>query len=1011
MVDELVPPVVAVVVTVDPGPWLEECIAGLAAQDYANLAVLVVDAGSAEPVAARVAAVAPDFYIQRLEENRGYGPSANCVLETVEGAALYLLCHDDVTLEPDALRRMVEEGFRSNAAIVGPKLVAAGDRGRLLQLGLDVDRFGAPVRRVEHRELDQSQHDESREVFAVPGPCALVRADLFSALGGFDPEISMFGEDVDLCWRARIAGARAVVAPAARVEHREVTSSRQRPMPESRALQWRHELRAVLKNYGALRRTFTVIQLAALSLAEIAYFSAIGKRRRAREVVDAWRWNLASDRHLRDARAAIHALRRQPDRVVCRLFTGRGSRGWRFLRTNLEEALHGVQLIGHGRSDWGRASRHDLFAPGERQVDWGPLDRPRPRLDRRVVVPLGLAVLVLLVASRSYLVGHLPLVGELLPVPGPTSLLGHFLGGTQDAGMQRPGPASPAFALLGLAGLAFFGATSLLLKVLTLALAITGAWGVSRLVGRIAPGPARAGGAIAYLFLPLAWNDFAAGDVQALVAYAAVPFILGRLFDASHPGDPQAGAVLGLGVLLAVAGAFAPLVVVVDLVAAAALLLGCAIGGDPRSGLRALRSAVLGAAVAVVLTLPWSLTFFQPGARASVLLGSTPAGPAMARVGALLRFEVGPLGHGPLGYAFLAAALLVVVIGRGDRLAWGTRCWVVAIGGFAFALAGDRGWLGAGGGSLKLLLALPAACIAVCVGLGIAAVTSDLASSGFGWRHAVSALAGVVALAGVLPLVGASGGGRLGLPETGFDTVLSWVGSPPTGAASRAVAGSTASTVRVLWLGDPRALPLGSWQIRPGLAAGLSAGGLPDLTRLWPSPNPGAASALLDSVVTAERGLTVRLGAALAKVGVRYIVVPTAVAPVLAGTQSATAAPPPVSLLTGLASQQDLHQLPSEGGIYVFENTDATPPAASVPALAGAGGTPAWLRITAVVLEIIAWLLVSLFLLGRRRERLIERRRRRRTPTPDASSPDATPGSKPGSAALAEVLATTGPRS
>ncbi len=994
MVDELAPPVVAVVVTADPGPWLEECLAGLAAQDYANQAVLVVDAASAEPVTARVAAVAPDFYIRRLEENHGYGPSANAVLETVEGAAMLLLCHDDVILEPDALRRMVEEGFRSNAAIVGPKLVSVGDAERLLAVGLDVDRFGAPVRRVEHGELDQSQHDEAREVFAVPGACTLVRADLFAALGGFDPEITMFGEDVDLCWRARLAGARVVVAPAARVAHREATASRQRPLPESRALQWRHELRAVLKNYGLLRRVPTVVELAFFSLAEISYFAAIGKRRRARDVVEAWRWNLAPDRHLREARAAVRALRRQPDRVVCRLFVGRGSRGWRFLRARVEEALHGVALVRPDLPVLGRNVRSALFDSTDAEIDFGPFDRTRPTVQRAVLVPLVLAGLVLLLGARSFLVGHLPLVGQYLPVPGPTTLLGHYFGGWQNAGLGRPGPAPPAFALLGLLGLVFFGATSLVWKLGTIALYVLGAWGVSRVVGRYAGAPARVGAALSYLFLPLGWNDFAGADVQALVAFAVVPFVLGRLLDASRGPERRPGAVLGLGVLLAVAGSFAPLVVVLDLAASGALALGCVLGGSRAGARGALSTGVAGAVVAVVLDLPWALTFFQPGARLSALFGATPAGSGMVRVGALLRFEVGPLGHGLTGYAFLAAALLVLFIGQGERLGTGSRLWVVALGGFAFALAEDRGWFGAGGGSLRLCLALPAACVASCVGLGIASVLTDLARQGLGWRHGVSVLAGVVGLAGLLPLLGASAGGRLGVPETGYDTVLSWVGTPQSPHGARAA--------RVLWLGDGRALPLGGWQIRPGLAAAISSGGLPDLTALWPSPDPGAANAVLHDVVAAESGRTVRLGATLAAAGIRYVVVPTAVAPVLLGTQEPLLAPPPVSLLTGLASQGDLHQLPSEGGVYVFENADYRAASTIPRASAGPGGTPAVWRSLGVACEAGVFALCLLTLARLRRQRTTELRRRRRAAAaagaPDADDVPATD----------DTLATTG---
>ena len=48
MPEEQVPPVVAVVVASDPALWFEGCLEALAAQDYPNLDVLVVDAASRE---------------------------------------------------------------------------------------------------------------------------------------------------------------------------------------------------------------------------------------------------------------------------------------------------------------------------------------------------------------------------------------------------------------------------------------------------------------------------------------------------------------------------------------------------------------------------------------------------------------------------------------------------------------------------------------------------------------------------------------------------------------------------------------------------------------------------------------------------------------------------------------------------------------------------------------------------------------------------------------------------
>ena len=130
----------------------------------------------------------------------------------VEGAAFYLLCHDDVALDPDAVHKLVEESFRSNAGVVSPKFVNWDDRAILLHVGMGCDKTGAVVDRILEGEVDHGQHDAVRDVFVAPGGCILVRADLFAELGGFDAGIVAMGEDLDLSWRCQVAGSRVVVS-------------------------------------------------------------------------------------------------------------------------------------------------------------------------------------------------------------------------------------------------------------------------------------------------------------------------------------------------------------------------------------------------------------------------------------------------------------------------------------------------------------------------------------------------------------------------------------------------------------------------------------------------------------------------------------------------------------------------------------------------------------------------------------------------------------------------------
>src|SRR2546421_8573 len=114
----------------------------------------------------------------------------------------------------------VEEAFRSNAAVVAPKVVDWEHPERLLDVGLIVDKTGNTLPIVERGELDQEQHDGVHDVFSVTSTFMLVRSDLFSALGGFDPVMGDNGVDVDFCWRGPGAGGPGLVGSAAPVRPR-----------------------------------------------------------------------------------------------------------------------------------------------------------------------------------------------------------------------------------------------------------------------------------------------------------------------------------------------------------------------------------------------------------------------------------------------------------------------------------------------------------------------------------------------------------------------------------------------------------------------------------------------------------------------------------------------------------------------------------------------------------------------------------------------------------------------
>ncbi len=224
--------------------------------------------------------------MRRLDASAGFAAAANEALHVVEGATFLLLCHDDVVLDAPTVRVLVEEAYRSNAGIVGPKLVSADDPRVLLDVGRAIDRFGAPYTGIEPGEVDQEQHDGVRDVFYVTTATMLVRVDLFTELGGFDPATFPGAEDLDLCWRARLAGARVLVAPDARVSHREAADDRRHAdRPDEIALV-RSRVRVLLTSYSFLTLLWLVPVGVVVSFVEALGDLVTGRPRRARAGVD-----------------------------------------------------------------------------------------------------------------------------------------------------------------------------------------------------------------------------------------------------------------------------------------------------------------------------------------------------------------------------------------------------------------------------------------------------------------------------------------------------------------------------------------------------------------------------------------------------------------------------------------------------------------------------------------------------------------------------------------------------
>jgi GT2 family glycosyltransferase len=986
--DSLAPPVVAVIVAHDPGHWFDETLASFASQDYAELSVLVLDGASADDLTARVAASLPTAYVRRFEENQGYGATSNEVRTMVDGASYFLFCHDDVALFPDTVHLLVEEAFRSNAGIVSPKVVSWDDPDRLVHVGMTVDKGGSVTDRVQPNEIDHGQHDAVRDVFVAPGGCTLVRADLFEELGGFDPTIVAMGEDLDLCWRAQVAGARVIVVPDARVRHLEEMASGARSIEASlvgtshgrrrhpvtlQELQRRHELHAVFKCYGIFHLLRVVPQILVLTFGELFVARVAGNGNRVRAVTAAWRWNFHRVGETRRQRRQVQSLRRLGDKEIRQLQVSGSARLSAYVSRVLQlgfRGAHADELASPiGQAETGFSGVIEEFVEADPGVAGPPalfdqeaLGSDRGRLTGRVrLLSWLIAALVVVVGSRSLLTGSLPSVGQFVPFPSWSSTFAQFGAGWHPSGVGSTAPAPPAFALAGALGTVLIGAMGLTEKVLIFACIPLGAWGMVRLVRPFGSQRASLVAGIVYLAVPVPYDALALGRLGSLAMYAGAPWVFGHLFRytgippfapapgvfpartrteeasrgpgrrraRSNAGRPVGGrwlarhrtlrSLLLLGVLEAILVSFVPAAGLVVVLAGVAVAVSSIILGQAYIAAKALWLSLGSTVVAGVLCLPWLIGVLSAGRGAIGVFGVGGPTSGSASWGDLLRFSVGPIGNSPLAWAFGLAALLPLLLARGPRFGWAGRCWSIALVFWFAAWVIGRGWTGNLAIDPAILLAPAAAAISMAIGLGIAAFEEDLPASTFGWKQLATAGAVAAMVVGAIPTLASALPGRWDLPQNDFSQTVGWMH-----------ANTKAGGFRVLWLGDPRALNQGSWSAGDGLAYATSEDGAPDATWLWSATGPGPASRLATAVNQARSGRTDQLGSLLAPAGVRYVVVVSALAPVIAQVQTPTAYPTPADLTPALANQLDLQSVFTESGISVYQNTAWIPERSAV---------------------------------------------------------------------------------
>lgn len=690
-----------------------------------------------------------------------FGAAVAAGLEWAGDFEFVLLLHDDMILDPSAVPRMVATlDIDDEIAIVGPKLLEWKRDRTVQQVGMTIDAFGRAESHIYEGEVDQGQHDHRDQSLYVSTAGMLVRTRVFRELEGFDPRFPAMRDDLDLCWRAWLAGHRVEVVPQALAWHVAAASRSVRRRgagrrATTRYLAERHTLAAMLKNFGRLRLLWTLPLYLILAVVKVIGFLLTRRVSSAAAPLAAIAWNVRSFPGTLRLRKSVQSSRLRSDAELTDLFA-RGSWRTRAYADEMLQWVRGTATTALVPDDVVERRRHR----SDRSILFRPFDLLR---DHPVAIGGGLLLAVWLLAVLPLLGAGQLTGGQVSPWPDDGGAFwSTYVAGWGSGPLASAAFASPLQPVLWILTLLVGGAAWVGARVVVLGL-VPLAWLTAVRAGRLitaAAGP-RVVGATLYAGSPLLLGAFGQGRLDTLTIAALLPAALLLAARASQAGVPPRQAwraVAGLAVLVAIMLAAAPLAwPVIGLV-----LLGIAVIASVNRLARAVvavRLATAGVGV-IGLLLPWFFSLLASSvARPEAFAEADLADGAMRmwQALALLPGQAYPLGQVvTVLWGAGVAAVVVAAIVFGFSTHGPT---VLLFLGTFIAFAGAAAAVSASGSALVWppIVAIPAA-----LGIGGLGVTASRSVAGvlrahdFGWRHGVATVCGALAAIGVLSVLGFS---------------------------------------------------------------------------------------------------------------------------------------------------------------------------------------------------------------------------------------------------------------
>lgn len=213
------PPVAVLILNYNGMLFLPDCLASLAQNTCPIIHVYLIDNGSTDASVSWTRDHYPAVRIIENTQNLGFAPAYDPVIRRLHEYKYLVLLNNDTVVKRDWLTTLVRTAEADERiAVCGSKILMMHNRSLIDHAGGLYTWIGAGLD-IGKWTKNCGGASSKRQTGFVCGASILLRRTAYMGVGGFDTSYKMYHEDVDLCWRLRMAGYSVVHVPSSVVYH------------------------------------------------------------------------------------------------------------------------------------------------------------------------------------------------------------------------------------------------------------------------------------------------------------------------------------------------------------------------------------------------------------------------------------------------------------------------------------------------------------------------------------------------------------------------------------------------------------------------------------------------------------------------------------------------------------------------------------------------------------------------------------------------------------------------